>query len=117
MINALELRDLAKESSFIPIIKEYRMATGVGLKEAKEAVETCQISYTNLNKRIFDFEKLLVLFEGHLTPYPASPASPASPADSMINATQICIDNWEKIGYDNPYDMIIETMHRLRDNE
>ncbi|UCG54226.1 MAG: ribosomal protein L7/L12 [Dehalococcoidia bacterium] len=57
-----EVIDLAKKEQKIALIKKYRALTGKGLKDSKDAIESCQ------NNTRYDLQRLVDLFHSNGLP-------------------------------------------------
>ena len=118
MITRLWLKNAALDSQKIPLIKEYRECMGktmqkqaigslvkeypaynVGLKEAKDAIETCQNEDGS-----FNYRKLVVLFTPWLPVEPPIGVKPLSKKQQIQRAIGLAWDKWAVLGYANPYD-------------
>ena len=120
MVTKDEVLQFMRPLNKIGLIKEYRAKTGVGLKDAKDAVEAAlmvsdmsemQIERHGRGRYAFECEpsnytpeqllereqKMLVAF-GLIDPVSKTEITPAT---RMKNAVNFAIDNWEVMGFDS----------------
>jgi len=100
LIDLFEVEKFVKDGQFINLIKEYRKATGLGLRESKEAIE----SHKSPNG--FDVDAVLNMFKQHL-----EIADPLTKTE-FLNIIEGAIDNMEKFYYGD----MLEAVMALCDN-
>ena len=81
---------LAQMGQKIGLIKEYRNVSGLGLKDSKDAIETCE--YGAGADRTYNTTLLINLFKAHLTRVDA----PTVTKEEFMHILKDAVDNYEK---------------------
>ena len=89
-----EIIEFVRDGRKISLIKEFRAKFNSGLKDAKGAIESCQLATKDpITQRFrFDEEKILRLF--------------FNDSYSMLVGIECAINNYEKLGFTNIYDAV-----------
>lgn len=143
MITKKAIQELAESDQVIPLIKEFRAVSGMGLKESKDAIEACRkgrSSTFDITKE-FDIEKLQATFAPYLkTPeeleqYRKEQEAFQAEQDRlyrekqeqekrqkqeemrslMLQGVHIAFDHFKQLGFNNPFDAVRLTISNFED--
>lgn len=98
---------------FIEIIKEFRNFTGVGLKEAKDAVEACSVAGIGEMSRKNWTPQEIVRFGENVSELFFVNSGPVRIGDDIIlTGLKFSIEAWVELGYDSPIESVREFVKR-----
>ena len=100
---------MAKMDKKIAVIKELRSMSGMGLKESKDAVESCQPNYS-FGDPTYDFDALEALFAKY-----CEPTASMDKAEFM-HIIEGAIDNMESLHFTNMLDAVETLCKNIREN-
>lgn len=103
-----EIRSLCRGGRLIPLINEVRMFSGLGLKDAKNAVEAHMTS--NNTPRAFNSEKIIELLEK----YAANPRPRKLENEEIINIIREGLDNMDKLWFTDQLEVIEIMIKNIR---
>jgi hypothetical protein len=117
------LRGLASvEYPRIPLIKSLRVVSGMGLKDAKEAVENnCMDGFvTGVGGGTVNPDKVEAYFKQFIGPFPTEAEIAAERASktgsTMFEACSLAYANYKLLGYPNPFAAARDVINRYEDN-
>jgi hypothetical protein len=115
MITKTIITDLFNRNEFVALIREYRICTGVGLKESRDIIEANR----------WNLEKLMNVFAPY---FPATPETPETKIENMkseeeknkeiiLKGMTTACNAWKDMGFPSPLDACQIVIVNLKNQE
>jgi hypothetical protein len=92
---------------FIEIIKEFRNFTGVGLKEAKDAVEACSVAgIGEMSRKNWTSPEIEKFVENVSELFFVNSGPVKVGDDTILTGLKLSIEAWGELGYNSPIESV-----------